>query len=624
MRPLQSFAKKRLALYCTPAPTSTTVRGAMREYGDVCDQFSFTTLAPGGFGTMSFRIRVAEPRLPRPELALFARVFLISARTVCFVGEITDPKIGMDSQGDYINVSALGIGAALRDDPEVTSYTAQTPLQIIANQLTLRTTSTNKSLLNVLSTDTSAIFPDAPAATFSPSYDQRNFEEVLNDVTLLAGDYQWGVWADPSWQQQGGANVDANGFPLGRIEVHPRNTTSTDYTASLMARDIVAYEGGPSADRAYNSVEVGFLSSTGGYDKKTYTDSRLASDKTQGTADFRYRRLVRDQTGISTVNGTQAQAIANTQGALMQSPTNKWTFTLKAAHDGAGNPIALHELRADKNLFITDFAPRGASLALTPTAGVNQFYIVQTTYREDGSGIQVEAQCDNYADVSETRIARLQLQADIKARSGKQVGGSMVAVGSPISGVCSVGQSNALAGLQTWGSVAFAPQQLFQAPTSISFNTIASANATGVAATDLRAWGFSFAAQAVANGTMSARFTFTTSGNCIRAVRRSLFDWHCDGCGKEFRGLSVARDVRVVLPDDLPERLRYAPGHVALAIDCPECAQGDHPHTESFNTALRAEDEDVLRPGNHQHRAEQAQLIRKFMRHNAIGLEVLQ
>lgn len=196
----------------------------------------------------------------------------------------------------------------------------------------------------------------------------------------------------------------------------------------------------------------------------------------------------------------------------------------------------------------------------------------------------------------------------------------MVAAGSTLTGICSLGQSNATAGGTGWSYVSFLPTTLYQAPTSISFTTISATNMAGVAAADLREVGFSFSCNYVANGAGFARFSFQTNGNCIRAIRRTQFDWHCDGCGKEFRGLHLA-DVRVIahpFEDD-----RYAPGNVALAIDCPECAANGRPHTESFNTALLAHDEDHTRPGNHAHRAEQAQLIRKLMRHGAVGLQTL-
>src|SRR6185437_12561086 len=130
-----------LALYCWTAPTSTTTPRIVREYGDLVDQFNFTTVAPGGFGTMSFRLRIPDPQLSRPELAMFSRCMLVSARSIPFLGEITQPQPGLDSNGDYLTVTALGIGNALRDDPETSSYTNQTPLQMVSNQLTLRTSS---------------------------------------------------------------------------------------------------------------------------------------------------------------------------------------------------------------------------------------------------------------------------------------------------------------------------------------------------------------------------------------------------------------------------------------------------------------------------------------------------
>ncbi len=615
----QSWAKHRLSLLCyTPYPGPYPF--VVREYSDDVDQFNFTTLAPGGFGVFSFRLRIADPFVPRFELYPFSKVLLVSGTNVVFLGELTEPHIGLDTSGDYLSLTALGIGNILRDDPHTDAYVNQTGKQIIQAQLALRV-STWKTWANWISADTSAILPDNPATVFSPSYDNRTAEEVLNDVCLLLGDYTWCVWDDPSW---GTTNtyVDGAGYPLGRIEVHARDTATTHYLTTIKGQDVVAFDFGPSGDRMYNDVDIGFTGSSGGYDHRQYTDPRIGGDFSQNTAPFRFRKFVRDLTGVQTVTAAQAAAIANAYGAEFKDATNKGTINLRRARNANGDEIPLWEVRADRNIGVPDLAQRGATLPSALTPGVNQFYIQQTTYNEDGSGATLELQCDNYVDRLETTVARLQLAADIQARSGKSVGG-MIRTGTALTGICSLGQSNANAGGTSWSYVSFMPTQLYQAPTSISFTTISASNMTGVAASDLRAYGFSFSCNYIAAGGGFARFNFTTNGNCIRAIRGKELDWHCDGCGKEFRGLAISRYVRVVEHALLSEGQKWAPGHVALAIDCPECAATEHPHTESFNTALLPHDEDHTRHGNYHHRAEQARLIRQLMRHGAIGLEVL-
>ena len=195
----------------------------------------------------------------------------------------------------------------------------------------------------------------------------------------------------------------------------------------------------------------------------------------------------------------------------------------------------------------------------------------------------------------------------------KQIHQFWQALGAPANGAAIMGQSNGVAGQLCTGPIYY-PNALYQAPTSIAFTQIVRTNLNSPSAANLGALGAIVQASVAANGACQGYWTYTTSGNCIRRVGRKLFDWHCDGCGKVFRGLHLGEHLRV------ETGLGTTPGQVALAVDCPECGAGEKPFTESFNTALRSEDETHER---HPHRAEQARLIRALMRSGAVGLDVL-
>src|SRR6185312_10748347 len=215
-------------------------------------------------------------------------------------------------------------------------------------------------------------------------------------------------------------------------------------------------------------------------------------------------------------------------------------------------------------------------------------------------------------DREASQIARLTLAADVKSRSGKTTGVTQQ-LGAPANGMAVMGQSNATSGQLCTGGIYF-PNALYQAPTSIAFTQVVRTNLNTPSAANLGVLGAVLQATVSASGAVQGAWTYTTSGNCVRRVGRKLFDWHYDGCGKVFRGLHLGEHLRV------ETGLGTAPGQVALAVDCPECGAGEKPFTESFNTALTLADETHER---HQHRAEQARLIRALMRSGAVGLDVL-
>lgn len=594
-----------LSVYCFTAPTYTGYPPIISEIGQYVTQLSFGSAAPGGYTDFQAMVPLADARIPHPEFALFSQIAVMSGPKPVWLGEITAPQIGMDStNGEYIRLTGLGLGNALRDDPHAITYTNQKAQQIVNAELGARTVATAE--IGTISSDTRWIFPDNPATLYSPSYDNNTVEEIIADVVTLAGDYQWGVWAHPT-------QVNALGLPLGALSVMARDPNTTHYVASLAEQDVVAYTVEPSADRAYNYVAVDY-SNGGGVGTKFSFDGRLnATTYAQQTAPFRYRKLIRDYSGTSTITGAQAQQIASAYSHLYRFVTNKVTFTIQSVMDSQGNPIPLWEVQADRNIFIRDFAQRGnAPMASAPYPGVNQFYIVSASYREDQSGtMQLILECDNFVDKEASQIARLTLAADVKSRSGKTTGVTQQ-LGAPANGAAIMGQSNGVAGQLCTGPIYF-PNALYQAPTSIAFTQIVRTNLNAPSGANFGVLGAIVQASVVANGACQGYWTYTTSGNCIRRVGRKLFDWHCDGCDKEFRGLHLGEHLRI------ETGLGTTPGQVALAVDCPECGAGEKPFTESFNTALTSGDETHAR---HHHRAEQARLIRALMRSGAVGLDV--
>lgn len=596
-----------LSVYCYTAPTSGYYAQTVMEIGSLITDLSFASAAPGGFTTFSATLTLRDGRIPLPPLGLFGMIAVMNGPDPVWLGEVTDPEMGMDStNGEYIRIGALGLGNALRDDPMVLAYAAQTVQQIVKDQLARRTNGSPYNKFATISTDTRYIFPDNPAGTYSPVYDNNTMEEVIAAACTLAGDYQWGTWAHPLASQ-----INGSGFRLGVLSVQLRDANTTHYAASVAERDVTAYNVTPSAERAYNNVVLDYNTPTGGVATKSYLDPRLnQTSYAQGTAPFRYRKLSRDYTGTATVGATQAQNIANTYGNLYKNVSNKVDLTLQRIKDAYGNPIPLWSVLADHNILIRDFAPRGnAPIASAPTATVNQFYIVNAEYREDMSGTQeIELQCDNFVDKAASQIARLTLAADVASRTQK-TSGFVQAQGAAASGYAAMGQTNPTSGQVVTAGMQW-PVQLYQAPTSVSFTQLVRTNLNTPSAANLSTLGGIVQASVSASANCQGAWTYSTSGNCIRRIGRKYLDWHCDGCGKEFRGLSINEHVRVVT------HIGTTPGLVALAIDCPECAG----FTESFNTGLRGVDEEHE---THPHRREQARLIRRLMRHGAVGLEAL-
>jgi len=596
--------KSGLAIYCYTMPASGTP--FVREYNQEIMSLRFTTVDPGGYGDFSAILQLQDGRLPRPELAMFSRVVIMAGMTCVFLGEITDPALGLNTgNGSYVQITGLGIGNALRDDPQSLAYSNQTAKQIIVDQLTRR------AAYLPIDQDTSGM-GYISGATFAPVYDSRTMEEVIADALTLAGDYSWGVWAHPR-------NKDQAGFPTGYLVINGRDTTDTTYQASIQEQDITEFTITPSSQRAYNVIEIGYNAGNSGYGRATYTDSRLNADGSQGSAPFRRRKFVRDLSTITTVDATTAQSIASTYGAEFQNPTNKVAMTLAAARDPYGNRIPLWSVLAQNaNIYVPELAVRGQQLATKATAGVNQFHILQTTYTESQSGSQLALQCDNFVDTANLHIARLQNESDLKARGGK-ISAQFQIQGAAETGRCGVEWSAATTGNPIGTTVNFRTIMV-QAPTSITLSADATGNynASSPSVSNIDVHGFHFFVTCnFTGGNQWGQWhgQYQTNGNTIRALDEAAgtLDWHCDRCDTVHIGLAIKEHIRARVHPVAGN----VPGHTALAIDCPRCGM-----TECFNTNLTQEDEDQQRPGNYLHRATQARLIRRLMRHPQVGLEI--
>jgi len=452
--------RSRLALwaYTPPSAAYPLLTG---EYAEQIEALEFTTVAPGGFGDLACVLKLPDARLSRPDLAPFARLCLRDGLFTAFAGEWSDPALVLDgAAGEYIHLTALGAGACLRDDPDDSAYNAATTAQaIVAAEFARR------AAYLPLDPDQSAVLPGAPANTFTPVYDGFSLEEILADLTTALGDYVWTVYDHPR-------NLDPAGFPTWQLRAHPRDTTTTAYTA--VGDDILAWRVVSSAQRAYNVVQVAYVDPAAGPGILTVADPRLNGDGSQGAAPFRRRKLRRNLGGLP-LTATQATAIANAWLASYSNPTNKVEIELRAVRDANGNEIPLHQVRADANLFVPELAVRGQQLASGPVPAVNQFYVTESLYRETASGdARLILQLDNDADRAATLVARLQISDEARRRQ-RGVYRPVQSPGAQQTGYCSIRFPSASAGQQVGAGLNFVPV-LSKTPTGLTFSAIASSN----------------------------------------------------------------------------------------------------------------------------------------------------
>jgi hypothetical protein len=488
--------RSNLALWCYTAP-GAPVPVVLQDYGASIEGLEFTTVAPGGFGDLACIVKLPDARIPRPELGLFSRAVLKDGLFTAFSGEWADPALVLDAtHGEYVLLSALGGGVALRDDPDDSNYSGKTASQIMTSEFAKR------SNYLALDSDLSAFLPTNPATIFSPAYDGYNLEELLGDLMANLGDYTWSVWDHPT-------HDDQMGLPTWRLEAHPRDTTTTHYTAYLP--DILAWRVAPSAQRAYNVVQVCYTDTNTGPAQVTVTDTRLADSGAQSLAPFRRRKL-RQGLGRMPLTSTQATQIANAWLAQYQSITNKVEVELSNVRDGYGNVIPLHQVRADRNLYVPELAVRGQQLSSGPVPGTNQFYIVETSYRETAAGdVRLVLQLDNYADKGAALVSQLKLAYDASRRARGSIQ-PVVSVGVPVVVPCGATFTNETGGATVrivvpWGAV------LAKAPTSVALSSVGSTNASSITANTPTIYGFTLQWTVTAGGATAVSAVATSVGN---------------------------------------------------------------------------------------------------------------
>ena len=265
----------------------------------------------------------------------------------------------------------------------------------------------------------------------------------------------------------------------------------------------------PSSQRAYNVVQVAYIDVTGGPATVTVSDSRLSGSGAQNTAPFRRRKLRRNL-GRAPLTSAQATAIAQAWLAAYQNITNKVEVELRTVRDANGVPIPLHQVRADRNLYIPELAVRGNTLSTGPVPGTNQFYIVETRYRETDAGdVRLHLMLDNYADRAGALLAQIKLSYDAASRA-RGTYRQPISPGAPVVGDCGATIPNSTAGATCAVRVPF-PGQLSKVPT-VSLSVTSSSNASSVTATNITIYGFTLQWTSPAAGATTVLATYTAQG----------------------------------------------------------------------------------------------------------------
>jgi hypothetical protein len=484
-----------LGLYAYTNPSTSAYPLIVSDLAPVCEALEITSVAPGGFGDLACIVKLPQARIPRPELAIFARVLCTDGPFCVFAGEWADPALVLDGHnGEYVMLSALGGGVGLRDDPDESVYTSTTAQAIIAAEFTKR--------VNYLSVDAdqSLVLPSAPASVFSPIYDGASLEEILHDLCFDLGDYTWAVWDHATHR-------DGAGYPTYQLSVHPRDTTTTAYTA--LPDDIASWRVTPSQQRAYNVVEVAYVDVTGGPAKVSVSDPRLGALGSQNLAPFRRRKL-RRSLGRAPLTAAQATTIAQAWLAAYENVSNKVEIVLRSVRDANGVPLPLHQVRADRNLFVPELAVRASvSLPLSPTPATNQFYIVETIYREISNGdVTLTLLLDNYADAAASQLARLTLAYDAALRQ-RGTFRTVISPGTPVVGPAGAAFSNEAAGGFVGVVVSF-PGVLPAVPSNVLLTPTGLLNATAAGTDGITRYGFRLHWTAVAAGATAWIGTYQT------------------------------------------------------------------------------------------------------------------
>jgi hypothetical protein len=595
--------------------------GAVTNYGDQIEQLRFTTLAAGGFGNLSGRLKVRDASLVPAELRAFSRVLATDGSAVAFAGRWDAPAItlGDPSEGDVFDLQAMGGAHSLDDDPDDYSYSGQTALQIISNQISAR------SAYIAIDTDTSAILPTNPADTYNEAFAGKSFAEVLNTVLGKAASiFDWQVWDHPTHR-------DANGFPTWQLNVGLRDTTTVDYTAQI--EDLSVGSGSTDIEHTYNAVELIYRDATTLVPTKLLVkDSRLNANKSQGNAPYPFRKFRIDKSNL-TLSSAQASSLANLQLTQFQNGWGRHAFRVTSVRDANGNLIPLWQVRAGNNVFAPAYALAGNTLPTTPVPGVNLFFIVETEYDESSDPPTLTISTDNYVDSVQFQLTRLEALETADARSQSVTTPPIQAAGASFK-MRWGWQGDAVTNGHTFGPQLAFPTIQSNAPSTIAFTQVfAPTNVTGGPSTNnVDQYGAN--AFVTANtGQTSFGYTASISGNCLLDVdaHHGLAHIHCDVCEIRAKrlhgcvGMVCERCYEAAVHRDLPfERLRIdrafdrgGPGEIALAHDCARCGT-----TECYSPNMALHDEDEGHSSNHAARAAQVALIRRLQR--ALGHRVIE
>ncbi len=489
----------KLALYPYLKGATTPVYD---HYGLVED-LQFSTIAPGGFGDLKVHLKVPESRIQQPEYQMFANVALMEGPYAAFLGRWDEPAFLLDqNDGSVWELTAMGPSTSLQDDPEDWSYTSQTALQIITDQMTHGSPIYRNNTIQ-LDPDQTQIL--TTIGTWTEAFNGQTFEEVLSTMIPLQGDYTWGVWDHP-------VNRDAAGFPTWQLFVHARAPNATpSYTGLLVGE--YQHEIRPSIEWSYNACRLDYSDYTTLLPASvTVQDSRLTATRGQGTAPFPWRLLKKDASSTS-MTSTQATTIANALVGLYQNGGFKVTVELNEVYDGNMTPIPLWRVRADSVIYLPELSITGATLPSTYAGNVNTFYITETQYEEQKSTTpKLTITCNTFNDRNDFWIARLQYLTDHpKRHRGKK--GIVQRTGAPEKGTCGT----------SWGANALSTDVFEQGvnfktsmgaiPTSITLTATATSNAGTPSSTNISQTGFTLQVSPAAGGKGYYRASYTTVGN---------------------------------------------------------------------------------------------------------------
>lgn len=519
------MALKTLALYCY-----NLAQNAVVDYSALAEDLTFTSNSPGGYGDLHCTIKVQNARLlaQHPELALFARVAVMDGPTAVWLGRIDEPAIVLDSSnGDEVELHAMGLADALKDDPNDYTYQGSTAQAVLIDQLTGTTYGRNVTLTGTsgwLDSDTSLVLPTNPSGTYFEAYPAYTMEQILNDLLGSIGDYTYTVFAHPSANLASGAHVDTLGFPKGVLAVHARDLSTVSYTGYLADED--SHDIRPSVEYAFNAVRLKYRDATTQQPASvTVADSRLSLatfggqyiPAGQGTAPFAWRCFAKDLTNL-TLSSTQATAVAN---AILNDNLNggsKIQVKLARVCDANGKSIPLWQVRADANIFLPELAPLAQQLPTAPTAynavqGGNVFYITETEYSESsGQTPLLTVTCNSFSDKSTFQFNRLQLQAEAKLRAVK-VPVVVAATGAAETGTCGVQWGGTALAADLYGASVNFKTVLSSAPSSVTLTNTTILNANTPGAQNVSAFGFLFNVKVTANGPGFWFGSYKTVGN---------------------------------------------------------------------------------------------------------------